>query len=489
MESQNGVVLEDGNGVLENHVEKELDLHVQNQDAENGQEVSESNVNSSNAVKSDGPKASKAKSGTIKASKTCSRTEISKPSKKSGDPIVGSPKVKKMAKDQAIVKAAHSLLRSQKSSLTQSLSFPSRGLHGSVIKRSVDAHPLETNTKQAQANGKKMEIPSSDATPTSASNLNRSNGKPSNEVNSRETGRKVGGPSAKPNSVVAVPSSQQPRSTKFGSKNADANSPSAYASLLVDENPKPVKEASGKDNDDAKSTTSSTTRRSSGAGFAFRLDERAEKRKEFNMKVEEKINAKEAEKNNLQAKSKESQEAEIKQLRKSLKFKATPMPTFYKEPPPKVELKKIPTTRAISPKLGRNKNAIAATNNSSESVSCGSPHMSNSPKVIQANGDKSTDASKKLIRRSQSKLQPRESMSARTEGKVAKSKSKIKEAESPNENANTGKEELLQILPLDAPRYEDVTDRELVEKQPQDDDMVLNSPKHEAMPNEIMVGG
>ncbi|KAK8968894.1 hypothetical protein KSP40_PGU003294 [Platanthera guangdongensis] len=53
------------------------------------------------------------------------------------------------------------------------------------------------------------------------------------------------------------------------------------------------------------------------SGFSFRLDERAEKRKE------------------------ENKEAEIKQLRKSLTFKAAPMPTFYQESgPPKVELKK-----------------------------------------------------------------------------------------------------------------------------------------------------
>ncbi|MCI06374.1 protein gar2-like, partial [Trifolium medium] len=76
-------------------------------------------------------------------------------------------------------------------------------------------------------------------------------------------------------------------------------------------------------------------------GFSFRCGERAEKRREFLTKVEEKIQAKEEEKSSLQAKSKESQEAEIKKLRKSLTFKATPLPTFYQEPaPPKVELKK-----------------------------------------------------------------------------------------------------------------------------------------------------
>ncbi|XP_042984281.1 protein WVD2-like 7 [Carya illinoinensis] len=68
---------------------------------------------------------------------------------------------------------------------------------------------------------------------------------------------------------------------------------------------------------------------SSAAVFSFKSNEHAERRKEFYMELQQKMHAKEAEMNQMQVRRQEKTEAEIKQFRRSLNFKATPMPSFY----------------------------------------------------------------------------------------------------------------------------------------------------------------
>lgn len=88
-----------------------------------------------------------------------------------------------------------------------------------------------------------------------------------------------------------------------------------------------------------------------GKALGVKSQERAEKRREFYAKLEEKMRAKEAEKHQLEAQKEAENENKMKELRKGLKFKATPLPSFYADGPPKVEVKKIPPTKPVSPKL------------------------------------------------------------------------------------------------------------------------------------------
>ncbi|GMJ09657.1 hypothetical protein HRI_004634900 [Hibiscus trionum] len=98
--------------------------------------------------------------------------------------------------------------------------------------------------------------------------------------------------------------------------------PSSYKKIepVSHQTPSRIKHSVSSTGEDAKPTA---------GGFHFKSGERAEKRKEFYMKLEEKMHAKEVEMNQIQARTQEKTEAEIKQLRKSLNFKAKPMPSFY----------------------------------------------------------------------------------------------------------------------------------------------------------------
>uniref|UniRef100_A0A5B7A1R1 TPX2 C-terminal domain-containing protein n=1 Tax=Davidia involucrata TaxID=16924 RepID=A0A5B7A1R1_DAVIN len=497
MESENGVPIENESTIIEKiNVEGSVvDVEKEKQHFNNGENVTSVNGISENVTKAEG--SVNLLGVEVGSSVTASESKISNPIKGSN---AASSKTNKITKDRPCLKGSALFARNTRPSLTQSVSFPARGLRPDIMKKSIDVFPVKSDAKHVRANGPKAEYQFLNGTVTSASCL--TNRRASTGVNSKEVNTNGVGVSARRTTLASVPSTHLSLSGKSVSMNGTGNCPPSKVSLSVDQHSKPITTALPiKEDDDTRSTTSSSAtprgqQMNSGSGFSFRLEERAEKRKEFFSKIEEKIHAKEVEKSNLQAKSKESQEAEIKQLRKNLTFKATPMPSFYKEPPPKVELKKIPTTRAISPKFGRNKNSIAAPNNSSEGGgSCLSPRVnrdqSKLPRGIQASYDKDVAASKKPIRKSQSKLQPQESMATKTEGNPVKLKPKSTEADGEDQKTSAGESKESQnqsVNPLELGDWIDPVS----EKNPaRDNGVILSSASAnpEIMPAEVTVGG
>lgn len=183
MESAKGVPLEDETRVnvqKSNGEGSTLDVNKENFISNShvsfsgGNEVPKDEITDKDDHKSSGPD--------VMLSATVSNIKTSNQSKESN---CSGPKNNKFAKNQSNSKVSVVFGRSTKSSFTQSLSFPARGRHSDVMKRSIEVYPTKSDVRQSQKNSSKVESQVSNGNVSSCRRINPAGKKPFPGVNSK----------------------------------------------------------------------------------------------------------------------------------------------------------------------------------------------------------------------------------------------------------------------------------------------------------------
>lgn len=131
-------------------------------------------------------------SGTVLESKMSNPGEVSGANSKNS----------KTSKRPTLNKAT-TMARKEKPSLTQSRSFPAKGLRASAISKSVDGHPMQSNAKHSGASRSKVEARLVNGTAASVSR------RASTGVSTKGAGRSAGSASIRQTTSVSLPSVRQ----------------------------------------------------------------------------------------------------------------------------------------------------------------------------------------------------------------------------------------------------------------------------------------